>query len=180
MSEALATIGQTSEIAWVAPANMTYEQWAQIGSTFQQIESSLPWWLGDWLNAGEVRYGETYTQAIELTGSKIEALKQYKWVAGRIPLHMRRQALSWTHHRLVAKMGEYDQAGWLYTAEQEGWTSAELKRAIADELTEDLTEPATIPSKLTKDATPEEAYDWVTETFDADWLDRFFTLATAT
>lgn len=165
----LATIGETSEVAWVAPANMTFEQWSQIGSTFQQIESSLPWWLGDWLNAGEVRYGETYAQAIELTGSKIEALKQYKWVAGRIPPDRRFSELSWTHHRLVAKLEEDDQDTWLHRAWDNSWTSADLKQAMTGDK-----EPTVIASKLTKDATPEEAYDWLIETFDDAWWEGFF------
>jgi len=42
------------------------------------------WWVGDWLNYGEARYGEMYSQAIEITGYASQTLADAKWVASRI------------------------------------------------------------------------------------------------
>lgn len=102
-SEELATdIGETTEISWHAPADMTYDQWEAVGRTLQQVGRSLNWWIGDWLNEGETRYGEMYAQALEITGLSVETLTKYKATSARIPPEMRRTDLSWTSHFSVA------------------------------------------------------------------------------
>ena len=85
------------------------------------INGSLNWWLGDWLNEGEKRYGETYSQAIEVTGHKLENLKQCAWVSGRVKSCTRVHDLTWTHHRHVAHLDEQAQQALLQAAvEHEG------------------------------------------------------------
>ena len=51
------------------PENLTFEQWAAIGSTLKNAQQSLMWRLGDWLLYGENKnWGEKYDRAIEATG----------------------------------------------------------------------------------------------------------------
>lgn len=102
--ELASSIGETTEVAWIAPADLSYAQWQAIGYTMQQVNRSLNWWLGDWLNEGERRYGETYAQAIEVTDSSVDTLRKYKWVASRVAREDRNKILSWTHHVLVANL----------------------------------------------------------------------------
>ena len=64
------------------------------------------WWLGDWLNFGESRYGETYSQALDATGYEYATLRQAKWAASRYEMSMRIDNLSWTHHVIAAGADE--------------------------------------------------------------------------
>lgn len=32
------------------------------------IEGAVQWWVGDWLNFGERKYGEKYAQGMDATG----------------------------------------------------------------------------------------------------------------
>ena len=52
----------------------------------------------DWINKGEKRYCETYTQAIQLTGNGLENLKQGAWVERNVRKEIRADELSWTYH----------------------------------------------------------------------------------
>jgi hypothetical protein len=52
------------------------------------MEKGVKWWLGDWLNFGERKYGETYSQAIDTTGHSYQALANAKW-GGRMPRNPR-------------------------------------------------------------------------------------------
>jgi hypothetical protein len=40
---------------------------------------------GDALNYGETRYGERYSQAMEVTGHSYQSLANYAWVAKAVP-----------------------------------------------------------------------------------------------
>ena len=48
-----------------------------------------PWWIGDLLNSGEDRFGETFSQMCEGAVSA-EMLNRYASVARRVPLENRR------------------------------------------------------------------------------------------
>ena len=94
-------IGETTEVSWTPPNDMTEQSWTTIGFTLQTVYRSMRWWLGDWLNHGDAAYGETYAQAIIMTDSALETLKKYKAVAQRIRKEDRIAELSWTHHFYV-------------------------------------------------------------------------------
>lgn len=100
-------IGETTAVSWSAPAAMDYNQWESIGKTLQQLGRSLNFWLGDWLVQGEIRFGEQYAQAIEMTGLAQETLSKYKSVAERLPAGVRRADLTWTSHFAVAYSPEH-------------------------------------------------------------------------
>src|SRR5690349_21279091 len=95
-------IGEVDEISWNAPATMTFEEWQAMGRTLYQIGVSHIWWMGDWLNLGERRFGEMYSQALDLTGLAYETLNKYKQVSARVPKDIRQADLSWSHHFAVA------------------------------------------------------------------------------
>lgn len=109
--------GKTDNVSWLPPEGMTYAKWEEEGRKLQSIDAALNWWLGDWLVAGEKRYGETYAQAIEVTGHKLEQLTVCKYVAGRVKRLTRIKDLSWTHHRYVASVeSDEEQANLLRAA----------------------------------------------------------------
>jgi phage N-6-adenine-methyltransferase len=94
--------GRFTPTGWEPPISLTFEQWATVGQRLQQAESAMNFLIGDWLNEGERRYGETYTQAIEVTGHKVEKLRDCKWVSSAVKISLRKEILTWTHHSYVA------------------------------------------------------------------------------
>jgi hypothetical protein len=125
-----AEVGEVTPVSWQPPAELTFEEWAAIGNTLQQVNASLNWWIGDWLNYGERKWGEMYAQAVEVTGWDYDRLRDAKWVSGSIQLSFRNDNLSWTHHRHVASLSPTEQAEWLGRAAANGWRSGQLKEAI--------------------------------------------------
>lgn len=123
-------IGETTAVSWLAPASMTYEEWEKIGRTLQQLGRSLNWWLGDWLNTGEQRWGEMYSQALEITGLSVETLSKYKRVAARVPADIRRPDLTWTHHFAVAYAEEGNRGPLLEIAAHFEISSRDLKELM--------------------------------------------------
>ncbi len=113
------------------PAGMSFEQWVDVGRTLQMMERSVNWWVGDWLNYGEHRYGEKYTQALEGTDRRLQSLMNMASIAGRIEPARRRPALSWSCHRAVAYLEPADQDRILAEAEVAGWGSREVEEAVA-------------------------------------------------
>ena len=128
----LANCGSIDAVSWKAPQGMDFVRWAEIGQKFQLMSGSLNWWIGDWLNEGERRYGETYTQAIELTGHKLDYLQVCKWVSSAVKSSIRIELLTWTHHRYIAHLPEKEQKLWLKHAVDNEFSSKALKQALKD------------------------------------------------
>jgi len=123
-------IGETTEISWTPPADLTEEQWTNIGFTLQTVYKSMRWWLGDWLNHGDARYGETYAQAIIVTDSALETLKKYKSVAQRVKAEDRISELSWTHHFYVAYLPREEHGALLRIAHDLDLTSRVFRLVV--------------------------------------------------
>lgn len=85
-----------------------------------------PWWIGDLLNAGEDRFGESFSQMCEGAVSA-EMLNRYASVARRVPIENRVASLSWSAHAAVARLPLDLQKRLLLDAERLGWTSDELR-----------------------------------------------------
>ena len=73
--------------------DIPYEQWERLMSTVSHMEMAAQWAIGDALNYGASRYGEKYSQAIEVTGHSYQALANYSWVARNVPPDVRRPGL---------------------------------------------------------------------------------------
>lgn len=116
----------------VALCDVPYEIWAAYGQGMQRIHGSMPFILGDWLNYGERVYGETYAAAIAYTDLRAQTLMNYKWVASRVPISLRRENLSWTHHALIASMQPEEQELWLAASERENWSTDELRTRLKE------------------------------------------------
>lgn len=131
-NELLQIAGEISPTSWTAPSTLSFEQWQEVGRKFQQVSGSVRWWVGDWLNDGERRYGETYTQAIEVTGNKLQYLKDCKWVAAAVEKSLREDVLSWTHHKYVAKLDRVAMVTLLSYAAEHELSSRELLDAVRE------------------------------------------------
>lgn len=107
-----------------------YESWLQVGHFLTKASESLMWWVGDWLNYGEKRYGETYEQAIEATGLDYQTLKNAKWLSGLFELSLRKDNLSFSHHLLVAALPISQRQRLLDKADSEGWSVRDLRAKL--------------------------------------------------
>jgi hypothetical protein len=106
--------------------DLTYEQYESIGVMLGALRDTSAWALGDWLIFGEGTYGEKYAQAAEATGRSKSTLTDWYRVAMFVAPNRRREDLTWSHHRLVAKLSPREQRSWLTKAANNGWTREEL------------------------------------------------------
>jgi len=114
---------------------VTYEEWAQELGTMQAFwvfsRRELPWYLGDMLNYGEARWGETYTQAIMVTGLDADTLANYKSACRKFQAGVLRVAgLSIGHHEAVRTLPDAQQVKWLEAAKEQKWSRADLRGAV--------------------------------------------------
>ena len=87
--------------------------------------------LGDLLVLGEKSFrDEAYSKAAAVAGRDPETLRNYAWVALRVPEIVRNPNLSFYHHRAVATLQSGAQMAWLARAEAEGLSVSELQEAI--------------------------------------------------
>lgn len=108
----------------------TYDEWFAAMTWVQQVEKASPFWIGDLLSFGEAAYGEKYSQAVEATGHKASYLMNVASVASKIPVERRHPDLSFAHHQDVAALPEAEQEQWLDKAQEEDWTSKDLRNHI--------------------------------------------------
>ena len=126
--------------------DMPFETWKQLGKKLQELEGSVMWWLGDWLNHGEKHYGETYSQALDATDYAYNTLAKAVWVSGRFEFWNRFQNLPWSFHMVVAGVDDPESRnGLLKAALENGWTQAQLREAVRA-YKRNLTQPAELPA----------------------------------
>jgi hypothetical protein len=110
--------------------DITQIQWQTLGDYLANLNTSIQWLIGDWLVHGEnQRYGSAKELA-ERLGRTDGSLHQYAYVARRIEFSIRIENLSFGHHQVVASMDTQSQTQWLEKAKNEGWSVAQLRKAI--------------------------------------------------
>jgi hypothetical protein len=114
----------------IATGSPTYDEWIGATTWVQKVEKASPFWIGDLLSYGECTWGEKYTQAIEATGHKVGYLMNVASVAQKIPAERRHPELSFSHHQEVAALSEPEQTEWLDKAEEEDWSSKDLRQHL--------------------------------------------------
>lgn len=127
---ALAIPGAMSETSLVLPEGLSFEEWEAVGSTLKRVEKSVRWWIGDWMTYGERAYGETYSQAIEVTGRSYQDLADMAYVSKAIQFSERSENLTWSHHKEVAPLEPIVRSAWLVAAEDNDWSTRELREQI--------------------------------------------------
>lgn len=110
VSDELGLAGRLQGNHYVLPPNTSVEAWLTDGEVLQAMEKRVGFWLGDWLRAGEVRYGpQLYTQALKSTGHAYQTLKNAKRVAGKFPAETRiHPGLAFGHYDAVAGLPPED------------------------------------------------------------------------
>lgn len=108
----------------------TFEQWQETGQYLKYVESAIQWWIGDWLNYGDIRWGDMYTQAIEESDYAKGTLQNIKYVTGKIESSQRNENLSYSHHVEVASLDPPLQSELLNLAEEDILTVRELRQKV--------------------------------------------------
>ena len=101
-----------------AAGEPSFEEWLQCGEFINRAKGSVHFWIGDWLNYGEFRWGDKYLEAVKATGYDINTLRNDKWVASKVELSRRRDNLTFSHHAEVADLEPDEQDRLLDYAEE--------------------------------------------------------------
>ena len=131
--------GQVTKVGWVPPtAEMSSQQWLEIGKVIAGFDLSMRWIIGDWWAYGADRkYGDGEALA-EAVGLDYGTVRNCASVSRSFELSQRYDNLSHNHHQLVA--GRDDRDDWLRKAiagtvnERTGkfkqWSVKDLKDAV--------------------------------------------------
>jgi len=80
------------------------------------VSDCVRFWMGDLLLYAERNFGEMYSQLLDETDYAYQSLKDMAWVANAIAPQTRRNELTWSHHREVAKLDQAEQELYLNQA----------------------------------------------------------------
>lgn len=106
----------------------------ELGKLAHHASHKLNWEVGDWVLRGERHFRtEQYNEAEKITGLKRSTLQNITRVAKAFPpgpASRRREALTFSHHELVATLQVYDQEHFLDEAQFNGYSIAKLREHI--------------------------------------------------
>lgn len=119
-----------SDVGITFTEDIPFNDWSRLMETLSRMETAFQFAIGDALIYGQAAYGEKYSQAMEATGHSYQALANYCWVSKSVPIGVRQPGLSWTHHRVVAKLPVDQQESMLITATHNNLTIDELAEII--------------------------------------------------
>ncbi len=97
--------------------------------------------MGDWLLYGTGRWGEMYVAAAKATGYDPKSLRNYRYVASRVSVSLRKDNLTFGHHALVASLEPNAQRTWLERAIHDRLSVEDLRGELRAERCHDITAP---------------------------------------
>jgi hypothetical protein len=122
-----AATAELTRVGWTPAADIGLAEWSAVGRRFGEVSRCSQWWLGDWINYGNAKFGERYSRAAKLTGYDVQSLMNMVYVASRFETYRRRENLSWSHHASVASLDLDGQEHWLTRASEDGLSVADLR-----------------------------------------------------
>jgi hypothetical protein len=117
------------------PETLTFDEWAELGLQLRAALNSTAWWVGDWLVYAHERWttpedrGAVYQRLADL-GFDGETVERYRRVCALFPPTLRHEALSWSHHAVVAALDLEEACELLITAHDQGWSCRRLREAV--------------------------------------------------
>lgn len=125
-------INLPAQITLDLPAEVTFEQWSDLGRKLCQGARTINWLIGDWLIAGSERFGErARSEALAIFRSDVERFDPIVRTCRRFPSDRRHEALSFSHHLAVMAVTDDSEADRLLAqAEEARITAAALKAQV--------------------------------------------------
>ncbi|MFE6578942.1 LmbU family transcriptional regulator [Streptomyces rochei] len=148
----------TTNVGLQLPVGLTFENWELAGRQLSGLVNSTSWWLGDWLVYGKDHYSDRYERGVRAAGLQYQTLRNYAWVSRRFPMDRRRASLSFQHHAELASRPVEEQERWLDQAEQQGWSTKQLRRAMRVARGDETRE--TLQAEMTRLAVPDQHLQW--------------------
>jgi hypothetical protein len=110
---------------------LNFDEWSSLGQKLSPIGKSIGFIIGDWINYGQDRYGEKYTEALAKTGLTYQTLQNYAYVARKVETSCRHENLGFEHHYVVAKLKtDEEKKHWLDMADQHDLSVRRLRKSI--------------------------------------------------
>lgn len=119
----------------------TFQEWEEVGRFIKKAEGSVHFWIGDWLNYGEQKWGEMYSQAMDATEYEYGTLRDDKWLSKSIQLSERSDNLGVGQARLIAPLPEEEKKYWSEEIKKEPIPVRELKKKIKERKKDLLPKP---------------------------------------
>ena len=111
--------------------DISYEDWERLGDQLHVMIDVGQWALGGWSLFGERKFGDDHTRAISPDRSR--RVEQARWVWLKIPVEIRRESLSYSHHRAIAGIDDIElQKKLLDMAEANKWQVSTLAAAAKE------------------------------------------------
>jgi len=118
--------------------DVSEDEWWAFFDVIGAFETSVQWIIGDALVYGEDKLHKTYDEvAARLERYRPDTLKQYAFVARRMPPIMRVAGLSFGHHQVVAQMAnltDVERSTLLKNALEHKWSVRALREKVAGAL----------------------------------------------
>ena len=138
--EILRPLSEDEDEAWA--------QWLHVGAEVESIYGAGPWALGDWIEAGHMRFGEKYAQAMDWTRYSYKHLANVTWVVRRFPFSRRREELSFGHHAAVAGLDPKAADKALATAVRYKMSIDSMMEALGGEAPPNTQDEVDVPQRL--------------------------------
>lgn len=133
---------QFTPTALILPDKMSIGDWTKVVDAIDGVREGARWWFGDAINAGEARFGERYSQALDASKYDYATLRNLALVArrfqpdtivdGEIVPGRRHATLSWSHHHAVIGVPADVADEILRTAEAESWSVAQVRAHVKE------------------------------------------------
>lgn len=130
------SLSTISDLANATPTGLTlgeklsYAEWESVGFDLAKVGKAMQWWIGDWVNYGGKRYGETYKAAIDATGMSYGTVANFASTCASFESSRRRENLAFSHHVVVQPLEPDQQDELLDRAESEGLSCAKLRELV--------------------------------------------------
>ena len=161
MNEEIVRIGNLPSSILVSDVGITFlkdlefDDWYKLMQTLQRLETAFQFGIGDALNYGQTQYGEKYSQAMDATGYAYQSLANWAWVSGSIPHHNRVSGLSWSHHRVVAKLPVDQQKEILLSAYSQQMSASDIVAVLTGDVEPQKRISVKVPDGMTADEASE-------------------------
>lgn len=114
------------------PADVTGEEWEDVGFIIKSLESSISWVVGDWAAFANRMWSTPYAQIAEHFGYVEDTVKSYASVCRAVQRLIRNQRVDFSHHRLVMGLTAEKQRYWLDQAAANHWRLEDMRKAMSN------------------------------------------------